>query len=106
MMRAAPRGRPPADARLAASPWITAAVAAGGTLAFPAIAQAKPFNGVKLRGAAYQHGFFNILRKYIPLPDAVKQQGVTEGQFYSNPSRYAYSASATNPPYDPAALTA
>jgi multiple sugar transport system substrate-binding protein len=35
-------------------------------LAFPAIAQAKKFAGVKLRGAAYQHGFFNILRKYIP----------------------------------------
>jgi multiple sugar transport system substrate-binding protein len=42
------------------------AVGAGSTLAFPAIAQAKPFAGVKLRGAAYQHGFFNILRKYIP----------------------------------------
>ena len=35
-------------------------------LAFPALAQAKPFAGVKLRGAAYQHGFFNVLRKYIP----------------------------------------
>ena len=42
------------------------AAGAGGTLAFPALAKAKPFAGVKLRGAAYQHGFFNILRKYIP----------------------------------------
>ena len=48
----------------------TAAAAAvagvGSQLAFPAIAQSKPFAGLKLRGAAYQHGFFNILRKYIP----------------------------------------
>ena len=40
----------------------TAVVGAGSALAFPAIAQAKPFAGLKLRGAAYQHGFFNILR--------------------------------------------
>ena len=40
--------------------------AAAGVLGFPAIAQTKPFNGVKLRGAAYQHGFFNHLRKYLP----------------------------------------
>ena len=43
-----------------------AGIAAGGTLAFPAIAQSQPFKGVKLRGAAYQHSFFNRLRKYIP----------------------------------------
>ena len=43
-----------------------AGAAAGGLLGFPAIAQNKPFNGLKLRGAAYQHGFFNHLRKYIP----------------------------------------
>lgn len=42
------------------------AALAGAGLAFPAIAQAKKFAGVKLRGATYQHGFFNILRKYIP----------------------------------------
>jgi len=41
-------------------------LASGAALAFPAIAQSKPFNGVTLRGAAYQHGFFNQLRKYIP----------------------------------------
>ncbi len=43
-----------------------AGAAASGVLAFPAIAQSKPFNGLKLRGAAYQHGFFNHLKKYIP----------------------------------------
>jgi multiple sugar transport system substrate-binding protein len=42
------------------------AALAGTTLAFPAIAQPKPFAGITLRGAAYQHGFFNVLRKYIP----------------------------------------
>ncbi|MFY9512253.1 MAG: extracellular solute-binding protein [Rubrivivax sp.] len=40
--------------------------AAGAALAFPAIAQTKPFAGLKLRGAVYQHGFFNHLKKYIP----------------------------------------
>lgn len=43
-----------------------ATAGAGIALAFPAIAQSKPFAGLKLRGAAYQHGFFNHLRKYIP----------------------------------------
>lgn len=44
-----------------------AAVAAFGALVgAPAIAQSKPFAGIKLRGAAYQHGFFTILKKYIP----------------------------------------
>jgi len=42
------------------------AAASGGALAFPALAQSKPFNGLRLRGAAYQHGFFTHLRKYIP----------------------------------------
>jgi multiple sugar transport system substrate-binding protein len=53
----------------------TVATAAGATLSFPAIAQSKPFAGLKLRGAAYQHGFFNILRKYIPEFEA--QTGMT-----------------------------
>jgi multiple sugar transport system substrate-binding protein len=39
---------------------------AAASLALPALAQPKPFAGLKLRGAAYQHGFFNVLRKYIP----------------------------------------
>ena len=52
-----------------------AAGVAATTLAFPALAQAKPFAGVKLRGAAYQHGFFTILRKYIPEFEA--QTGMT-----------------------------
>ncbi|NML43269.1 extracellular solute-binding protein [Ramlibacter sp. G-1-2-2] len=43
----------------------TAALAGAG-LAFPAIAQSMKFAGVKLRGATYQHGFFNHLKKYIP----------------------------------------
>jgi multiple sugar transport system substrate-binding protein len=51
------------------------AIAAGGGLAFPAIAQSKPFAGLKLRGAAYQHGFFTILRKYIP--EFEQQTGMT-----------------------------
>ena len=42
------------------------AATAGAVMAFPAIAQSKKFGGVKLRGAAYQHGFFNHLKKYIP----------------------------------------
>lgn len=42
------------------------AAVAGAAMAFPAIAQSKKFAGVKLRGAAYQHGFFNHLKKYIP----------------------------------------
>ena len=42
------------------------AATAGAVMAFPAIAQSKKFAGVKLRGAAYQHGFFNHLKKYIP----------------------------------------
>jgi multiple sugar transport system substrate-binding protein len=37
------------------------AATAGAAMAFPAIAQSKKFAGVKLRGAAYQHGFFNHL---------------------------------------------
>lgn len=53
----------------------SAALATGATLSFPAIAQAKPFQGLKLRGAAYQHGFFTILRKYIPEFEA--QTGMT-----------------------------
>lgn len=44
----------------------TVVQAAAGALAFPAIAQGKPFAGVRLRGAAFQHGFFTALRKYIP----------------------------------------
>lgn len=61
--------------RLIKAAAATVAVSAGSTLAFPALAQAKPFAGVKLRGAAYQHGFFNILRKYIPEFEA--QTGMT-----------------------------
>lgn len=53
------------------APWsrrrvLQAAATTAGAVAFPALAQPKPFAGLKLRGAAYQHGFFNHLRKYIP----------------------------------------
>jgi len=54
---------------------LKAGALAGAALALPAIAQSKPFNGLKLRGAAYQHGFFNILRKYIP--EFEQQTGMT-----------------------------
>jgi multiple sugar transport system substrate-binding protein len=65
----------PQRRRLLKAAAASVAAGAGGTLAFPAIAQAKPFAGVKLRGAAYQHGFFNILRKYIP--EFEQQTGMT-----------------------------
>jgi len=61
--------------RLLGTAAASAAVSAAGGLAFPAIAQGKPFGGLKLRGAAYQHGFFNILRKYIP--EFEQQTGMT-----------------------------
>lgn len=56
----------PLAKRLSRRHLLQAAGGAAGALAFPAIAQSKPFAGVKLRGAAYQHGFFNHLKKYIP----------------------------------------
>src|ERR1700739_633975 len=39
-----------------------------GAAAFPmpAIAQAKPFAGVTLHGASFQHRFFTLLQNYIP----------------------------------------
>src|ERR1700751_2309816 len=42
--------------------------AALGSAAFPmpAIAQAKPFAGVTLHGASFQHRFFTLLQNYIP----------------------------------------
>ena len=46
--------------------FLQVAAATSTGLAFPAIAQSKKFAGLKLRGAAYQHGFFNHLKKYIP----------------------------------------
>lgn len=61
--------KPPVDGRrrrLIQSAAAGSALALGTGFGFPAIAQTKPFNGLKLRGAVYQHGFFNILQKYIP----------------------------------------
>ena len=56
----------PTSAALTRRRVLQAAASTAGVLAFPGIAQSKPFAGLKLRGAAYQHGFFNHLRKYIP----------------------------------------
>ncbi len=54
-----------------------AGVAVGGlsSLAAPAIAQSKPFDGVTLRGASFQHTFFTILKDYIP--EFEEQTGMT-----------------------------
>lgn len=52
-----------------------AGTALGALAGAPAIAQSKPFAGLKLRGAAYQHGFFTILKKYIP--EFEQQTGMT-----------------------------
>ena len=56
----------PRESSLSRRHLLQAAGSLAGALAFPAIAQSKPFAGLKLRGAAYQHGFFNHLKKYIP----------------------------------------
>src|SRR5258707_14330836 len=43
-----------------------AALAAATAFPLPAIAQTKPFAGVTLRGASFQHRFFTLLQNYIP----------------------------------------
>lgn len=43
-----------------------AAMLAAAAFPMPAIAQTKPFVGVTLRGASYQHRFMTILQGYIP----------------------------------------
>src|SRR5258707_4364065 len=47
---------------------LQAGAAAPGAAAFPlpAIAQSKPFAGVTLHGASFQHRFFTLLQNYIP----------------------------------------
>src|SRR5260370_26834089 len=47
---------------------LQAGAAPSGTAAFPlpAIAQSKPFAGVTLHGASFQHRFFTLLQNYIP----------------------------------------
>src|SRR5882724_10506024 len=47
---------------------LQAGAATIGAAAFPmpVIAQAKPFAGVTLRGASFQHRFFTLLQNYIP----------------------------------------
>ena len=47
---------------------LKASAASAALAAFPAplIAQTKPFAGVTLHGASFQHRFFTLLQKYIP----------------------------------------
>ncbi|WP_197424018.1 hypothetical protein [Bradyrhizobium valentinum] len=47
---------------------LQAGAATLGAAAFPmpVIAQTKPFAGVTLRGASFQHRFFTLLQNYIP----------------------------------------
>ena len=47
---------------------LKAAAGALGASAFPlpAFAQSKPFAGVTLHGASFQHHFFTLLANYIP----------------------------------------
>ena len=47
---------------------LQAGAATVGAAAFPmpVIAQTKPFAGVTLRGASFQHRFFTLLQNYIP----------------------------------------
>jgi multiple sugar transport system substrate-binding protein len=44
----------------------SAAALGAAALPMPAIAQAKPFAGVTLHGASFQHRFFTLLQNYIP----------------------------------------
>src|SRR6201993_2819064 len=43
-----------------------AASLAAGAFPLPALAQTKPFAGVTLHGASFQHRFFTLLQSYIP----------------------------------------
>jgi len=43
-----------------------AATLSAAAFPLPAIAQAKPFVGVTLHGASFQHRFFTLLQNYIP----------------------------------------
>src|SRR6201986_5623657 len=43
-----------------------AASLAAGAFPMPALAQSKPFAGVTLHGASFQHRFFTLLQNYIP----------------------------------------
>ena len=45
---------------------VGAATLGAATFPLPAIAQTKPFAGVTLHGAAFQHRFFTLLANYIP----------------------------------------
>ena len=45
---------------------VSAAALGAAAFPMPAIAQAKPFAGVTLHGASFQHRFFTLLQNYIP----------------------------------------
>src|ERR1039458_9861157 len=45
---------------------VGAATLGAATFPLPAIAQTKPFAGVTLHGASFQHRFFTLLANYIP----------------------------------------
>src|SRR5436190_10279111 len=55
-------------ARFSRRKLLQAGAATIGAVAFPmpGIAQSKPFAGVTLRGASFQHRFFTLLQNYIP----------------------------------------
>src|SRR5262249_7797588 len=56
------------NSRLSRRTLLKAGAATFGAAAFPmpAIAQSKPFAGVTLHGASFQHRFFTLLQTYIP----------------------------------------
>ena len=66
--RAWPRTNRPLECRLSRRKLLQAGAATLGAAAFslPAIAQTKPFAGVTVHGASFQHHFFTLLQNYIP----------------------------------------
>jgi hypothetical protein len=66
----------------------------------PSYLRALATTGVTLTSAVVQ-----VLRKYIPMPPALKTQGVSESQFYANIQSYWNSDPVSFGPFDPAALT-
>src|SRR5581483_12056972 len=44
----------------------SAAMLGAAAVPLPALAQSKPFAGVTLHGASFQHRFFTLLQTYIP----------------------------------------
>ncbi len=63
-----PSKKSPAQRQFSRRTLLKASAATLGAAAFPlpAIAQSKPFAGVTLHGASFQHRFFTLLQTYIP----------------------------------------